>query len=426
MLVRNLYSALTYSLTPLALARLLVKARRNPAYLDEIPQRLGFGAELVKVNQRVWFHCVSVGETIASAGLIRLFLAEETVDRVLVSSTTPTGFAQVFSLFGHRVEQAYLPIDMPGATARFLDRTQPTLAVLLETELWPNLLHNCWKRDIPTVLANARLSERSARGYRYLGRFARTMLRELDLIIAQTEVERQRFIQLGAHEQHVHVGGSIKFDVSPDESLRRRAADYRDCWGRERPVWIAASTHRGEEKQVIEAHRRVLKKFPEALLVLVPRHQERFDEVSALVHESGMETVRQTQVRGKVSSHARIVVADLLGELPAMLGGADLAFVGGSLVKRGGHNLIEPAAWALPVLSGPHTFNFQDIRQRLQDAGGLIPVKTAAELGYAVVRLLGSAQLSEQCGRAAASVVKQGQGATLFHYQQIKALLNSY
>lgn len=426
MLSRHLYSALTYSLSPILVARLLFKSRRNPAYREEIPERFGFCSQLEDVNCRVWIHCVSVGETIAAAGLIRALLQEEGVDKILVSSTTPTGAAQVFHLFGNSVERAYLPFDTPGATLRFLERTKPSLAVLMETEMWPNLIHACWKKDVPTLLANARLSARSFARYARWSRFSRIMVREIDVILAQNKEDAQRFIDLGADATRVHISGSIKFDVSLDESIQRRAQDYRECWGENRPVWIAASTHEGEERIILEAHQKVLQSVPNALLVLVPRHQERFGEVSQLVHARGIETIRQSQVKGQISASTPVVVADLLGELLAMLGGADVAFVGGSLVDRGGHNLIEPSVWAIPILTGASNYNFLDISEKLKVAGALSIVTDANSLSQKVIAMLNSPQQRLQIGVAARRVVEEQRGATRIHLDQINRLLTIY
>lgn len=426
MLARRIYSALTYTASPFLVGRLLFKSRRNPAYRDEIPQRFGFGSKLEKVDCRIWIHCVSVGETIAAAGLIRALLREDRVDRVLVSSTTPTGAAQVFHLFGNSVERAYLPFDTPGATSRFLDRVRPTLAVFMETELWPNLIHACWAMDIPTVLANARLSERSAKRYARLTGFSRMMMREIDVVLAQTRGDAQRFIDMGADTTRVIVSGSVKFDVSLDEDIQRRARDYRECWGENRPVWIAASTHQGEEKVVLEAHKQLLQEIPNALLILAPRHQERFGKVSELVHGTGFETIRQSQAKGQISANTPVVVADILGELLAMLGGADVAFIGGSLVKTGGHNLIEPSVWAVPIITGESNFNFLDISERLKSAGGLTVVTDADSLKKRVNALLKNPKLRLQMGVAARRVVEDQRGATRIHLDQIKSLINTY
>lgn len=426
MLTRRIYSVLAYSASPFLVARLLLKSRKNPAYREEIPARFGFCAKLKKVDCRVWIHCVSVGETIAAAGLIRALLREDRVDRVLVTSTTPTGAAQVFHLFGNSVERAYLPFDTPGANSRFLERAKPTLAVLMETEMWPNLIHACWSQDIPTVLANARLSEQSAKRYARLSGFSRIMVREIDVIIAQTKEDARRFIDLGADATRVKVSGSIKFDVSLDENIQRRARDYRACWGENRPVWLAASTHQGEESIILDAHKQLLKTLPDALLILVPRHQERFTQVSELVHSSGVETIRQSQVKGQISASAPVVVADLLGELLAMLGGADVVFVGGSLVKKGGHNLMEPSVWALPILTGESNYNFLDISERLKSSGALTVVVDANALAQKLVVLLQNPKLRLQAGVAARRVVEEQRGATRIHLDQIKGLINTY
>src|SRR5690606_10796754 len=279
---RTLYSLVLHLALPLIFLRLLWRAWRAPAYGRRIGERFAVGLPALRQGG-IWIHAVSLGESIAAAPLIRELLERHPELPVTVTCMTPTGSERIQALFGERIQHRYLPYDLPWACARFLDRLQPKLAVIMETELWPNHIHACHKRGIPVALANARLSERSARGYARFARLTAPMLAKLDLIAVQTEVEAERFRQLGARPGCVEVTGSIKFDLSVAAELPQRAAELRAAWGaQERPVWIAASTHAGEDEVMLAAHRQLLAERPDALLILVPRHPERFTQVFEL------------------------------------------------------------------------------------------------------------------------------------------------
>ncbi|GHL95154.1 hypothetical protein ECZU38_52280 [Escherichia coli] len=280
----------------------------------------------------------------------------------------------------------------------------------METELWPNLIAALHKRKIPLVIANARLSARSAAGYAKLGKFVRRLLRRITLIAAQNEEDGARFVALGAKNNQVTVTGSLKFDISVTPQLAAKAVTLRRQWAPHRPVWIATSTHEGEESVVIAAHQALLQQFPNLLLILVPRHPERFPDAINLVRQAGLSYI--TRSSGEVpSTSTQVVVGDTMGELMLLYGIADLAFVGGSLVERGGHNPLEAAAHAIPVLMGPHTFNFKDICARLEQASGLITVTDATTLVKEVSSLLTDADYRSFYGRHAVEVLYQNQGA---------------
>lgn len=376
-MARWLYTLLLYLLSPLVLLRLWQRGRRAPAYRRRWRERFGWVAP-VSGGVRFWVHSVSVGETIAAAPLVEALLARHPGESILVTTMTPTGSDQVRALFGDRVLHVYAPYDLPGAIARFLRRTRPQELVVMETELWPNLIHACSARRIPVVLANARLSERSAQGYRRVAWLSRPMLRSLNWIAAQGEADANRFIALGARPESVSICGSIKFDFSLPDDLRESARQLRQQLGEQRPVWIAASTHEGEDAILLEAHRLLREQYPQAVLILVPRHPERFGGVAELVQASGFALSRRSA--GAPASGCQVLLGDTMGELRMMYGAADVAFVGGSLVERGGHNPLEPAAWGLPTLMGPHVFNFADICQRLVEVNGLCYVGSAEVL----------------------------------------------
>ncbi len=407
---RTLYTLLFHLGLPLVLLRLLWRAWRAPAYSRRIGERFAFGLPPLRPGG-IWVHAVSVGESIAAAPMIRQLMARYPQLPITVTCMTPTGSERIQALFGDSVQHCYLPYDLPWAAARFLDRVQPKLAVVMETELWPNHIHQCARRGIPVALANARLSERSARGYARFARLTAPMLAKQSLIAVQTEAEAERFRQLGARRECVEVTGSIKFNLTIDPVLLERAAALRAQWeARQRPLWIAASTHAGEDEIVLAAHRQLLARHPQALLILVPRHPERFAAVAELCRKEGFASVRRSQGEA-VGAGIDVLVGDTMGELLFLYALADVAFVGGSLVPNGGHNLLEPAALGKPVLSGPHLFNFLEIAAQLRDAGALREVSNAAELASAVDALWSDPAMIELMRNAGLDVLKANQGA---------------
>ncbi len=407
---RHLYTLLLHLALPLIALRLALRARKAPAYARRIGERFSLGLPAMKPGG-IWVHAVSVGESIAAAPMIRALQARHPDLPVTVTCMTPTGSERIQALFGDSVQHCYLPYDLPWAASRFLDLVQPRLTVVMETELWPNHIHQCARRGIPVALANARLSERSARGYARFRTLTAPMLAELSLIAAQTQTEAQRFLDLGARPPCVEVTGSIKFDLKIDVELPRRAAELRRQWQTDqRPVWIAASTHAGEDEIILAAHRQVLNERPDALLILVPRHPERFDSVYALCRSLGLTTRRRSSGEA-VQNDDQVLLGDTMGELLFLYALADIAFVGGSLVANGGHNLLEPAALGKPVLSGPHLFNFLEIAAQLREAGALGEVENQTQLADRVATLLNEPGTAQQMGEAGVAVLKANQGA---------------
>jgi 3-deoxy-D-manno-octulosonic-acid transferase len=409
---RTLYTFLFHLGLPLIALRLWLRARKAPAYAQRIGER--FARDLPPMQRGgIWVHAVSVGESIAAAPMIRALLTRYPQLPITITCMTPTGSERIQSMFANepRVQHCYLPYDFGWAAGRFLDHIQPKIGVIMETELWPNHIHQCAKRGIPTVLANARLSERSARGYARFAKLTRPMLAEMSLIAVQTETEAQRFRDLGARPECVTVTGSIKFDLTIDPQLLERAAAQREEWQAvQRPVWIAASTHAGEDDVVLSAHRSLLANHPDALLILVPRHPERFNSVFELSQQQGFNSVRRSTAQ-PVTGQTSVLVGDTMGELLFLYALADIAFVGGSLVPNGGHNLLEPAALDKPVLSGPHLFNFLEIAAMLRNAGALEEVSDAAELAAAVQRLIEQPGTAKTMADAGLAVMLANQGA---------------
>jgi 3-deoxy-D-manno-octulosonic-acid transferase len=404
--IRLVYTSLLYTLAPLVFLYLTVRGWRAPAYRRRWSERLGF---VEPAPRPLWLHAASVGEIQAAAPLIRALQSRHPGCPLLVTTTTPTGAERVRALFGDSVRHLYAPYDLPGVVRRFLRRIRPRLVVVMETELWPNLYHALHAGGIPLLLVNARVSPRSAARYRRLGGLTRATVRCIDAIAAQSTADAERYAALGAAPSRLTTTGNIKFDLSLADDLAQAGRSLRSELGAGRPAWIAASTHAGEEEQVLAAHRRLLAARPDLLLILVPRHPERFDGVAALCREQGFAVARRS--RREVRPDAQIYLGDTMGELMRLYAAADAAFVGGSLVPIGGHNLLEPAALGLAPISGPHLFNFQQIAALLMDAEALLVAHDAAELAARLARLLDDPAERRSAGRRARAVVEANRGA---------------
>jgi len=420
--LRAIYTAFLYLLVPFVVLRLLWRGVRAPDYWRRWPERFGFAIK-PQSSPTLWIHAVSVGEAIAAFPLVSALRERYTDLGVVITTTTPTGAARVRAQYGEGVSQYYLPYDLPGAVRRFLTRTRPVVAIIMETELWPNLFHYCRQRQVPVVIANARLSERSARRYRRLGRLTRATIAEVERFAAQTVDDGERLRLLGARAQQVQITGNIKFDIELPADLRERAATLRACWGSERPVWIAASTHAGEDELVLEAHRQARATHPDLLLVLVPRHPERFERVAALCRSRGLRLARRTTE--DCNRETEVYLGDTMGELRMLIAAADLAFVGGSLVPVGGHNVLEPAALGVPVLFGPHMFNFTEAAHLLLEADAAIKVDTWQELAQAIGVYLRNTDRRKAAGTNGLRVVEQNRGALRRQLDLIAELLDT-
>lgn len=420
-MARRLYTLFFFLCLPLILLRLLYRAIKAPAYARRWAERFALGGDVRSGG--IWVHAVSVGESIAAAPMVRELLKRYPALPITVTCMTPTGSEQIRKLFGGQVGHAYLPYDLPWLQRRLLRRLQPKIGIIMETELWPNLVAEAGRARVPLVLANARLSARSARGYQRVGALVRPMFAALDWVAVQSQAEALRFIELGVGREQMQVTGSIKFDFRPDPQQVQQAQELRARWGSDRPVWIAASTHAGEDEQVLRAHRQVLDTLPDALLILVPRHPERFDSVARQVSETGFGMVRRSS-GALPAADQQVLVGDTMGELVFLYACADLAFVGGSLVPNGGHNYLEPAALGLPVLSGPHRFNFTEISELLEGAGALQVVADEGALAVAVQQWLQDSSARQRAGQAGQAVVADNQGALERLLQGIDRLLH--
>jgi 3-deoxy-D-manno-octulosonic-acid transferase len=422
--MRFLYSIALYILTPLLFAYLAVRSLKAPAYRRGWRQRLGLGLPQLSVRP-IWLHAASVGETQAAAPLIKALLERYPEVPLLITSMTPTGAARVQALVGDRVLSLYLPLDVPGAVRRFYRKIQPRLGIVMETELWPNLFAQARARGVPLLLASARLSARSCSGYARARSLVGHTLRRVDLIAAQTPVDAQRFLMLGARNEQVRVLGNIKYDIELPGEVREQGRALRARLGAARPVWIAASTREGEEEQVLEALAQLRRALPGSVLILVPRHPERFEAVKSLCRRAGYRVVCRSEERGTGTdaATAEIYLGDTLGELLSFYAAADVAFVGGSLVPVGGHNVLEPAALGLPIVTGPQVFNFADAVALLDEADAIRTVADSSQLGQALIELLGDADLRQAMGSRASRRLEENRGTLLRLLAAIESLL---
>jgi len=410
-LLRRLYTGLFALLVPLLLLRLVVRSRLQRAYRARWQERLGYYAAVSLARRPIWLHAVSVGESMAALPLIRA-LNERWPDLPLVvTTTTPTGAAVIERMIGDVVHHVYFPYDLPWVVRRFLRTFRPCLLVTLETELWPNTFALCRQQAIPVVVANARLSARSLARYRRVAPLSREVARAITLVAAQTAEDAERFRELGAAPAAIEVLGSLKFDVGLPASLREEGEALRRELGVDRPILMAGSTRVGEEPVVLAALRALRARLPLALLVLAPRHPERFDEVAELCAADGWRVTRRSS-RARCDHATDVFLVDGMGELLRFYAAADVAFVGGSLLPFGGHNVLEPASVGVPVLVGPHTFNFTEICRLLGEAGALQVVTDGASLATHAQRWLGDSNERDRIGTQARDIVRMHRGAT--------------
>lgn len=403
--MRIVYSLLLLLITPAVLLRLLWRSYRLPAYRQRIGERFGFVTP-AHAPVAVWVHAVSVGETLAALPLIRALVQRHGAQRVWVTTTTPTGSERVQAALGTQVLHSYAPYDLPGAVARFLERVRPQQVVIMETELWPNLFYALHARGVALTIANARLSPRSFRGYGRVARFARSVLQNVTRVAAQSSADGASFEHLGA--PRVEVLGNLKFDVDPPQAQIDAGRALRERMGAH-AVWVAASTHEGEEDAALRAHAELRKRHADARLILVPRHPQRFDAAARAIERAGMAFARRSALPATLD--APVLLGDSLGEMWMYLASADLAFVGGSLVPVGGHNVLEPAALGLPVLFGPHMHNFIAARDLLLGCGCAVQVDDAATLAHALAEQLDDAARRTRMGEAGRLAVMANRGA---------------
>ena len=408
---RFIYSVVFYLITPLIILRLVIRGLAAPNYRKRWGQRFGFFTPSESSKETIWLHSVSVGETLAAVPLVKALQEKYPERRLLITCMTPTGSERITAAFGDSVDHSYAPYDTPGAVARFLKRVQPKMLIIMETELWPNTVAACYKRQIPVILANGRLSEKSARGYARVSKLSGPMVAQLSAVAAQHGDDGGRFTALGLPAEKLHITGNIKFDLELNAQIRLSAEALRQQWDgtNQRPILLAASTHRGEDEIILQAFSLIKQSVNNALLVLVPRHPERFNQVGDLCLDAGYSLARRSN--NDSTDNADILLGDTMGELMTFFGACDIAFVGGSLVANGGHNMIEPAAWGKPTLSGLSVFNFAEVSRLLAEAGGLSLVEDAAALAESVIELMKNPEQDQQMGLSAQQVAEANRGA---------------
>lgn len=392
------------------------KSLKQPNYRKRLSERYGIYPHFTKPTPNgIIVHAASVGEVIAATPLIKAIQVRYPKLPITITTVTPTGSARVKDAFGESVSHFYLPYDLPDAIHRFIDFVQPKLMIVIETELWPNLIARFHQRNIPFIVANARLSPRSAKRYGWIKRALKGTWQRTNMILAQDKVSEQRYLDLGyPHEKLVNTG-NLKFDLEITEHLREKVFETVEALNiSKRLVWIAGSTHEGEEKMILNAHQELLKKHPDLLLILVPRHPERFNQVEELIQKSGLSYKKRSQFE-PLEQTIQVLLGDTMGEMMVLYGLAEIAFVGGSLVKHGGHNPLEPIAFELPVISGVHTYNFPEIFDKLRSVHGVIEVESSAALAQTVAFLLENRNAREKIARYGFEVLKENQGALARH-----------
>ena len=419
---RSFYSLSLYLLLPLVLVYLAFRAFKSADYRKRWSERFGF-SKLRKTD--VLIHSVSMGETLAAVPLIKQLMQQNPTLTFTVTTTSPTGSNEVVKAFGDAVQHCYLPLDYSYAVKRFLKQVQPQMCIIMETELWPNLVHFAAKQNIKLVLANARLSPKSASKYQRQPNLSKPMLQQLDLIAVQTHAQAERFIALGVSPSKVEVCGSLKFDLTIDQAKQVLAVQLRAEWQRQTiPIWIAGSVHPGEFDLMLAVHKQILAQYPQALLIMAPRHPEQFNLAAITVTQSGLKLARRS-MNDAVDSGTQVLLGDTMGELVMLYGCGDQAFVGGTLIENGGHNPLEPAAMGLPVYVGPHHWDFAEITDLLQDAGGLKVVHDANQLANKLLQYFADQALYQQASKAALAVVEENKGSLAKQFSSINALLNS-
>ncbi|HHF3075756.1 TPA: lipid IV(A) 3-deoxy-D-manno-octulosonic acid transferase [Vibrio diabolicus] len=415
MLVRIVYTLLLTLASPLLLFGLYKSKPNKPKFGSRWREHFGITPKLKSNDKPIWIHAVSVGESIAATPLIKALKEQNPEQSILVTTTTSTGAEQIAKL-GDLVEHRYMPIDFGFAIKGFLKAVQPKQMLIIETELWPNTLHNVHKAGIPITVVNARLSEKSCQNYAKIQRLFNQLHPCLTQVLCQTDSDAERFERLGVEKKKLSVTGSIKFDIQISEQVKQQGQQLRAQLGNDRPIWIAASTHKGEDEQVLDAHRQVLKSHPNALLVLVPRHPERFDDVFTLCQQQGFNTVRRTSthaVTHAVETNTQVYLGDTMGEMLTLMGAADICFMGGSLIgdKVGGHNVLEPAMLEKVIITGPSYFNFKEIVSDLLDIDGILLASDTTDLAKHLTSLLSKPSLSELYEIKACHYAKRNQGA---------------
>ncbi|MBB1327769.1 lipid IV(A) 3-deoxy-D-manno-octulosonic acid transferase [Pseudoalteromonas sp. SR43-7] len=422
-MARIFYSFALIIISPLIVFYLyILRGKKNQGYRAHFKERFGFVSKSlfsVKTKPLV-FHCASVGEVLAATPLIKALQKAHPNLNILITCNTPTGREQILNQFKNTVACSYLPIDFPFATARFLKRIKPQALCILETELWPNLMAISHKKNIPVLVINARLSEKSQQGYQKVAKLTHIIMRSITVLASHNKTDAKRFIELGLEASKSHVTGSIKFDITPSEEQLAKVLNLKQLYSsNERFVWVAGSTHPVEHELVLSAHQELLKKQPNALLIIAPRHPEQFDKVAELLTQSPLSFSRRSQNN---YNNEQILLADTLGELQCLYGAANVSFIGGSLIRRGGHNPLESAAFSVGVITGPHTYNFDHVYPELIKLKGAVVVDSNDELAKQLITFSQNTKACQTLGIKAAQCVTKNQGAI----QKTLNIINQY
>ncbi|QOI10864.1 lipid IV(A) 3-deoxy-D-manno-octulosonic acid transferase [Blochmannia endosymbiont of Colobopsis nipponica] len=381
-----IYNILIYLIQPFIWIKLLWNSIRIPAYRYNLTERYGFYKQNFR-NRGIILHSVSIGEIFAAAPLVHSLQKLYPDIPITITTMTPTGIRQAKLIFGNKVSYSYLPYDLPGATNRFIKHTNPMLVIIMETEIWPNLINSLYYKNIPCIIANARLSIKSFIGYKKIRKFFKSVILNITLVAAQNQKDGLRFMELGLKKNKLAITGNLKFEIHLNKNLIQQSQKLREQWNNKRPIWIAASTHYGEEKILLNAHKMLLKIFPNLLMILTPRHPERFTEVKKITAKAKFKFLSRSSGKNP-SNTTQVIINDTMGELMLLYGIADLAFIGGSLVKHGGHNPLEAAAHSIPIIMGPHILNFQDICIKLTKKHGLITINNVTTLTTEIHKIL--------------------------------------
>jgi 3-deoxy-D-manno-octulosonic-acid transferase len=422
---RYIYSVIFYLALPVILLRLMLRSFKAKAYRKRIAERFALQSlpqAFVTTKLTIWVHAVSVGETVASAPVVTELQRLYPDAQIVMTTMTPTGSDRVGLLFGDSVFHSYIPYDLPGANRRFLRKYQPSLLILMETELWPNLIHACHSSGVKILLANARLSEKSATGYRRFASFTRSILKNIDMVAAQAEPDARRFIELGVERDRIEVTGSLKFLV--DVNFTESQSYFRSIAASDRPVLVAASTREGEDEKVLRAFKSCLETNASLLLILIPRHPERFAKIFSLSEQNGFRTVKRSDAN-PLDTNTQVVIGDSMGEMIDYYSTASIAFVGGSLVDTGCQNVLEPAALGIPILVGPSQFNFATICKQLEQAGALKTVSDEEALAEAVSVLLANENARMEMAESGRDLVKKNQNALPAVVRLIESLVQT-
>jgi 3-deoxy-D-manno-octulosonic-acid transferase len=417
--MHRLYSLTVYLATPLALLYLLFRGLKNPAYLKRWPERFGF-CDPPETSGCILVHAASMGEVNAAVPLVKAIQKLPDSFPITITTLTPTGAERVAALFGTTIDHLYAPLDTPGAVKRFYNALAPRLLIVMESEIWPHLYSEAVKRNVPVLLANARLSDKSLAAYRRYAPWIGRTVALAKFIGAQSERDAERLALLGADPARIRLTGNLKFDLSVPEDIVESGLKLRQQWDNRGPVFVAGSAREPEFDPLFTAWRSVLKLFPDALLVIAPRQPERFGQAAQSSENAGLTTLRLSQ-GAPVTAATQCLVIDTMGELLRFYAAADVTFIGGTLCPTGGHNALEPAALGKPVLLGPHTFSLAEIADKLLAAGGALRVADEKDLAQVIIRLFGDRDKRQAMGRAAQSLVNDGRGAV----DQTMVLVNS-